>query len=197
MFLPPVETMMDASQIERWREMRESLKALEDDGSDDPWVFHGTSHTAARDIVENGFDPSTSYVYIPGKGPERAGGSVCECVYWTPSFEMANNFAQKHASLSHGFPTFLVSRLSDVIASGIPVPDFSMWSIDYDNDPMMEPRDWRDSLEKLEAIAVVNCRVVNDLQVWSIEPLDVDPYPAVWKANAHFVYDGINPAAAM
>lgn len=188
MLFVPVETMMDESQLSRWEDMRDLLRSMENPQEDDPWLFHGTCQRSALAIDQNGFDPSTSWVSVP----HDAGTRTCGCVFWTTSFFMADKFAQKHARTSDTFPAFFVARLSDVIRSGTPVGDFNTWAFDYDSDLEMKPANWLDSLRRIESIAVENCRIVPNLKVWSIVPLDTMPQPEIIDANLAVFYEQMN-----
>lgn len=66
MLITPVDYLMDERQTLRWHESLLTLRALEiGSDSEDPWLFHGTSQGNARIIAEEGFDPRTSYVFVP------------------------------------------------------------------------------------------------------------------------------------
>lgn len=176
------EMLMDEEQRLLFDAMVADLKALKA-ASDpaDPWLFHGTSQAAGEAIVANGFDPSTSAIRVDG---EAFGGKGRQaCVFWTTDVEMADKFAGNKSSPESGFPVFLVARLSDVVRSGIPVPDLYTWECDCDSDPDAKPVDWRHSLDSLGALAVVDCRHVEGLKLWSFAPMDVRPVPSVVAAN--------------
>jgi hypothetical protein len=149
---------------------------------DDPLLFHGTSQARAEAILSGGFDPGTSWVSTR----ERSGGpgGPAPCVFWTNDVAMAAKFASNKSGFDEGFPVILMARLSDVLASGTPVPDRNTWICDTDEDPELEPHGWRDSLETLRAIAVLGCRRVENLEADSIVPWGVRPDPAVGYAWA-------------
>lgn len=168
------DMIMTEAQHDRWETLLEEIRSLLSEETDDPWLLHGTGQDAARSILADGFDPSTSYISCG----EPGSAVVKPCVFWTNSLDMALNFATKRA----GFPVFLLARTSDVVASGEPVPDLFTWEINADSDEALKPADWRDSLARLKAIAVVDCRHVANLRLVTVEALDVRPDPDVYYA---------------
>lgn len=98
---------------------------------------------------------------------------------------MALKFAEKQCHGVHdGFPVIFAARASDVAKAGVLLPDYHTWDYDWDCNPEYRPTDWRDSLVKLSAIAVTDCRIVPNLRVFAPDNLDIWPDPQV--ANARF-----------
>jgi hypothetical protein len=166
MFFIPPSTLMDDDQRCKWTDIETQLRNLQA-ASDpaDPWLFHGTSQKSAISIVESGFDAKKSYVYRPGPGPDRSGGDILQCAYWSSSVDMALKFATKKAGAETGFPVLFVAKASDLSKAGALVPDYNTREIDCNFAPDAWPTDWKDSLTKLGAIAVVDCGHVPNLQV--------------------------------
>lgn len=177
---PPPELMSD-EQARHWAGLKAGIEKLIAESGDDPWMLHGTSQSAAQSILANGFDPGTSWIEVEDEAGKHAG--VLGCVYWTRILPRAENFAFRKSDRESGFPVILMARLSDVVASGTPVPELSSWLIDCDEKPELKPRDWRHSLESLHAIGVLGCRRVANLRAVCVAPLDQRPDPAVIAEN--------------
>lgn len=177
---------MDEKQTLRWHEGLLQLSSLESSSDkEDPWLFHGTSQRNARIIADNGFDPRTSHIFVPDFERGNGQGKVQECVFWTSSKAMALKFAEKQSHGGYdGFPVIFAARASDVSEAGALLPDYHTWDYDWDCNPDYRPSDWRDSLKKLSAVAVADCRMVANLRVFAPDDLDIWPDPQV--ANARF-----------
>ncbi len=185
MLLIPAEELMDPDERLKWHEIETLLVDYEASSHpNDPWLFHGTHQAAALSILEDGFDPGKSYAYRPGPGPERSGGDILPCVYWTNRFETARNFATKQAGTLLGLPVVFVARASDLAQAGTLVPDYTSWDINFAYAPSAEPADWKDSLEKFGAIAVVDCCRVPNLQYHCPGPVHIFPSKETRKRNA-------------
>lgn len=170
------DKLMDGDQSAAWERLLSHLR-LQENSSDDPILFHGTSSLRASLILADGFDPETAWVPLPMQ--DGTLGGVNPCVFWTPKLEIAVARAVRHGGLSQGLPVILSARASDVAASGTPVPDYCMWEIDYQEDPTRFPKDWMESLTMLEAIAVLECRHVAGVRLHAVAPLGHRPSPAM------------------
>lgn len=175
---------MTPEQQARWEAHCAEFIALEASSSDDdPWLFHGTSQKNALIIVESGFNPRTSYVFVPDRSSDVRAGYVQDCVFWASSFDMALNFACKKANSGwEGFPVIFAARASDLGVGGRLLPDYNTWDYNTDCDEAMYPVDWRDSLKKLGAIAVADCREVPNLQFRA--PAELTVLPACFRPGA-------------
>jgi hypothetical protein len=177
MFVIPPSTLMDTDQIRNWAAIETLFREMEATSeANNPWLFHGTSQKSAISIVENGFDAKKSYVYRPGPEPDCSGGDILQCAYWSSSVDMSLKFALNKAGNETGFPVLFAAKAFDLAKAGVLVPDYNTWEIDFDCAPDARPTDWKDSLTKLGAIAVVGCGRVPNLQV-HCPPGDVYQYP--------------------
>jgi hypothetical protein len=170
---------MNGAQVLRWHDGIIEMRALQDSSSvDDPWLFHGTSQRSAKIIAESGFDPRTSYVFVPDFERGNGQGKTLDCVFWTSSLDMALKFAEKQSHGGYdGFPVVFAARASDLEVTGQLLPDYNTWDYDHDCDPNSLPVDWRDALKKLSAIAVADCRIVPNLRMYAPDDLSavLDP----------------------
>lgn len=184
MFMTPVDYLMSDTQILRWHDGLSEMRSLQDSSSpEDPWLFHGTSQRNAKSIVENGFDPRTSHVFVPDFERGNRHGKVQDCVFWALTLDMALKFAEKQSHGGYyGFPVIFAARVSDLSETGTLIPDYNTWDFDWECDPDYCPIDWRDSLTKLSAIAVADCRIVRNLRMYA--PADLDIMPDSQIANA-------------
>lgn len=187
------DKLMDGDQSSAWERLLSDLRHQEN-SSDDPLLFHGTSSLRASLILADGFDPETAWVPLPMR--DGALGGVNPCVFWTPKLEIATNRAVRHGGLSQGLPVILSARANDMAASGKPVPDYCMWEIDYQEDPARLPKDWMESLKMLGAIAVLDCRRVAGLRLHAVAPLDHRPSSAMHDAVIRKMMETTIPAAA-
>lgn len=186
MLLTPVDYLMNDKQVLRWHDgLSEILSLQRSSSAHDPWLFHGTSQRNARIIAESGFNPRTSYVFVPDFERGNRHGTVQDCVFWSSTMDMARNFAEKKSNSGyHGFPVIFAARASDLSETGRLMPDFNTWDYNTDCDPSFLPTDWRDSITKLAAIAVADCRIVPNLRMFAPDDLDIMPDPQT--ANTRF-----------
>lgn len=170
---------MDRQQTESWKSLVSRLEAMQNSAAGSV-LFHGTSSLRASMIIRDGFDPETSRVYLPDQDGALLRDSPC--VFWTPRLEIALDRALRHDALVQGLPVVLSASVSDVVASGTAVPDYCMWEIDYHEDPAFLPTDWRESLDMLGSMAVLDCRRVDGLELHAVAPLEYRPTPEKYRA---------------
>lgn len=185
MFVIGGKELMSDSQVRDWEDMLFKLRIRQKiAGSRDPLLFHGTCQVMAAKIMENGFDPTTSWVTMKDPASGRTIGQS-PCVYWTNSLPTAENAAGRKSSLENGFPVIFAARASDLAKTGRLIPDYCGWEIDTDGDEAMMPKDWRDSLDRFHALAALDCRIVPNLSLNAITPLDVRPDPILRDRRQH------------
>jgi hypothetical protein len=178
------ENMFKPAQREKWDEMVVKIRVQQMlGGTADPILFHGTTQAAAQAIVADGFDPATSYVAI--HHPDGSHAGLKPCVYWTTHLETAINSAWRHAGSETGFAVIFAARLSDLKTSGTLAPELNAWSIDTDEDPDRYPATWEDSLQKFDAIAVLDCSHVPNLKLYAATEPEARPDRAYLTAKAN------------
>lgn len=117
----------------------------------DAYIFHGTSLARAEAILCDGFR------WHDGLTRDLSNLHV----YWGP-VEMAASFADKAAMGAGARPALLCARLSDVLASGEPLP---MTSEDRQCEGEPELPDWRASLIESGALRVRGGCVVAGIRI--------------------------------
>ena len=169
MLVTPLNVLLTKPQKQHWDDLLAHWRAVEATESEDPWVFHGTSCLRAGWIERDGFDPS----HIGEAGPGVHWGSV----------NIAECFALRHIRYDDP-PALLAARLSDVLASGIAVPD--MAAVEQ---PMGEPfavpfrewiegteiTSWNDTYELLGAFGILGGRHVANLRVLALPNFPLHP----------------------
>lgn len=186
MIVTPMNFIMSEAQSKRWSVgLLEILSLQLSSPVEDPWLFHGTSQRNAKIIAESGFNPRTSYVFVPDLERGNGHGVVQDCVFWSSTMDMARNYAERQSRGGYcGFPVIFAARASDLLETGKLIPDYNTWNFNTDCDPDFLPTDWRDSITKLAAIAATECRIVPNLRMFAPDDLDIMPDPKI--ANAQF-----------
>lgn len=177
MLLVPPEFVMTDEQRDHWRRACTEMNVLESSSSDEnPWLFHGTSQRNALQIVSDGFNPRTSYVFVYDAIDSLNSGHMQDCVFWTNSVRSALNYASRKSNGGYeGFPVVFAARASDLAHTGRLLPDYNTWNFNTDCDPKYWPTDWHSSLSRLSAVAVAECTSVPNLRLFA--PTDINIVP--------------------
>jgi hypothetical protein len=183
-----VGNMLPPNQLARWYRALGTLRSIEARDREDPYVFHGTTSLSAAHIMRDGFNPSFIRAQ-PLEGPTMTAPPYplsCNGVHWG-SVNVAT-WAVDKGIRADDRPVILYARASDVLRSGIAVPDWmaiehSMGS-PYDSPGLGHQgdvpcdADWRLSLESAGAFGVIDGRHVANLRVF--DPLARMPVHPGW-----------------
>jgi len=143
LIVPLEQRLLEHGQwaVDSWAHAEATARRLVEETTD-PWLFHGTSMWAAAAILAEGFRcPSLHLNIVPEQNH----------VYWGP-LDYAMNFSAKADMLDR--PALLAARLSNILASGEPLP-MTTWDrmfCEEDNEP--ELPDWQASIAESGCLRV-------------------------------------------
>jgi len=178
--------IMTEDQLEAWEVLKRDASVMEEEGTSDPWVFHGTTEDGLVGILRDGF--RQSYAISPEGGSSSG-------VHWGDA-RTAIYFAESRAGPETGLPILLRARLSDVLASGRAIPDLFMWQYATDDEHTRSgtrprpPKGWKDCLDTYGAFVVEGGTHVRRLEEvrWLPDGHVREAEDALWRrgiANKH------------